>query len=85
MDHDNKYQTPILESRLSTAAALGISVRAVDYLVATRQLPTRRIGHRRLIPRSAIERFAKSDHPSLLKPPVPRSKIADRTAGKNQH
>jgi hypothetical protein len=45
---------------------LSISCRAVDYLVASKQLIIRRIGSRVLIPVSALERYCNSDHPERL-------------------
>jgi hypothetical protein len=41
---------------------LSISQRALDYLIATRRLPTRRIGGRVLIPVADLRKFARSDH-----------------------
>jgi excisionase family DNA binding protein len=52
----------LLYSKKETAWALGISVRAVDYLISTKQLETRRIGGRVLIPAREVERFAASNH-----------------------
>jgi excisionase family DNA binding protein len=45
----------------AAAAALGLSLRGVDYLLAQGKLATRKIGRRRLIPRTELERFARSD------------------------
>ena len=50
----------LLESRQDTASALGISLRMVDYLITQGKLPARKVGRRTLIPRAAIERFARS-------------------------
>ena len=41
---------------------LGISIRYVDYLIRDRQLPTRRIGRRQLIPLTGIRTFSARDH-----------------------
>jgi excisionase family DNA binding protein len=49
----------ILLTRTEAAAALNLSARSVDYLVAKGRLPSRKFGRRRLIPRDAIERLAK--------------------------
>jgi excisionase family DNA binding protein len=65
---DTLNPMPLLFSRKRTAATLGVSVRTVDYLIESRQLPTRRIGRRILIPYSAILRFVRNDHPNLLPP-----------------
>ena len=48
------------------AAVLSISQRALDYLVANKQLQVRRIGSRVLIPRSELLRFARVDHPERI-------------------
>ena len=45
---------------------LSISQRALDYLVATRRLTTRRIGKRVLIPVAELRRYARADHPEPL-------------------
>ncbi len=45
---------------------LSISARALDYLVANKQLATRRIGTRVLIPVAELRRFSKGDHPERL-------------------
>jgi hypothetical protein len=56
----------LLVSREEAAQLLSISVRGVDYLMATQQLTTRRIGTRALIPMEDIRRFARSDHPERM-------------------
>ena len=56
----------LLLSRRDAAQLLSISQRALDYLVATRRLPTRRIGKRVLIPVADLRRYARSDHPEPL-------------------
>jgi excisionase family DNA binding protein len=58
--------TSILCSKKQAASLLGVSVRSIDYLIASGELPTRRIGRRVLIPVAAIEKFAKQDHPAPL-------------------
>lgn len=56
----------LLVSREEAAAMLSISIRAVDYKIATGRLPTRRIANRVLIPIEEIRRFARSDHPERM-------------------
>ena len=56
----------LLVSREEAAQMLSISIRAVDYLVATKRLSTRRIGTRVLIPMEDVRRFARSDHPERM-------------------
>ena len=58
--HDGK----LLVGRHEAAEMLSISCRALDYLVANKQLIIRRIGSRVLI--SALERYCNSDHPERL-------------------
>jgi excisionase family DNA binding protein len=56
----------LLVSQEEAAQLLSISKRSVEYLVATQQLPTRRIGSRALIPIEDVRRFARSDHPERI-------------------
>jgi excisionase family DNA binding protein len=51
----------ILLSKKEAASALGISVRTVENLIATKKLEARRIGRRRLVPRTALEKLARRD------------------------
>jgi excisionase family DNA binding protein len=44
------------------ARRLGVSARTVASLVARRELTSRRIGRRRLIPVRALEEFLRRDH-----------------------
>jgi hypothetical protein len=53
---------PLLVSKKSAASALSVCLRTIDNLLATRQLPCRRIGRRTLIPYSALVAFARRDH-----------------------
>jgi len=55
-------ETKLLLTRVEAAAALSISVRTLDALLARGELPTRRLGRRRLIARAELERFIKRDH-----------------------
>ena len=54
----------ILLSRHDVAALLSVSVRTIDYLIASKELPVRRLGRRTLVARSDVERFIKSNHPT---------------------
>jgi excisionase family DNA binding protein len=56
----------LLVGRQEAAELLSISQRALDYLVANRQLQVRRIGTKVLIPRSELHRFVRGDHPKRL-------------------
>lgn len=56
----------ILVGRHEAAGMLSISCRALDYLVANKELSARRIGSRVLIAVSDLRRFARADHPERL-------------------
>ncbi len=56
----------ILVSREEAAQLLSISQRGLDYLVASRRLPTRRIGGRVLIPVTELRKYARCDHPEPI-------------------
>jgi excisionase family DNA binding protein len=56
----------LLVGREEAAEMLSISRRAIDYLVAQKQLSFRRIGSRVLIPVSDLKRFSRADHPQRL-------------------
>jgi len=56
----------ILLSKKEAANALSVSIRSLEYLIARRELPTRRVGRRVLIPSSAVEQFARRDHTEPL-------------------
>ena len=55
----------ILVSR-EEAQLLSISQRGLDYLVASKRLPTRRIGGRVLIPVAELRKYARCDHPERI-------------------
>ena len=52
----------LLYPRKDAAFQLGVSVRTLDYLVAAKQLDTRRVGKKVLIPRGSLVRFAAANH-----------------------
>jgi hypothetical protein len=56
----------LLVGKKEAAGLLSISPRALDYLVSTKQLLTRRIGARVLIPMIELQKFSRSDHPARL-------------------
>ena len=56
----------LLVSREEAAQLLSISVRGIDYLIATRRLPTRRIGGRILIPVTDLRKYVRGDHPERI-------------------
>lgn len=74
---DNTYKKPparvtiapdakLLVSRDEAAQMLSISQRGLDYLIANRRLPTRRIGGRVLIPVAELRKYARGDHPEHI-------------------
>lgn len=54
----------LLVGRHEAAAALGISLRSLDYSIARGELAVRRIGRRVLITRVELEKFANSRGPT---------------------
>ena len=52
----------ILISKKDAAKALSISLRTLDNLIAAKALIVRKIGSRVLIPRRALDEFARRDH-----------------------
>lgn len=56
----------LLVSRDEAAQMLSISQRGLDYLIANRRLPTRRIGGRVLIPVADLRKYARGDHPERI-------------------
>ena len=59
---DSAEQIPrLLFSRKSAARALDISVRMVDYAIASGLLETRRLNSRILIPSDSLAKFAGAD------------------------
>jgi excisionase family DNA binding protein len=56
----------LLVSREEASQLLSISQRGLDYLIANRRLPTRRIGGRVLIPMADLRKYARGDHPENI-------------------
>ena len=56
----------LLVGREEAAQLLSISRRALDYLIASKRLPTRRIGGRVLIPVADLRRYVRCDHPENI-------------------
>jgi excisionase family DNA binding protein len=56
----------LLVGRREAAIMLSISQRSLDYLIANKQLTTRRIGTRVLIALTDLQRYARADHPKPL-------------------
>lgn len=61
----NSLQPPaprLLYSRAEAARQLSISVRSLDYLLASKTFDTRRIGKKVLITHASLIRFSRGDH-----------------------
>lgn len=58
----------LLYSRKDAARALSISTRSLDYLIGQKQLGTKRLGRRLLIPRGELLKFARADHTDPIRP-----------------
>jgi excisionase family DNA binding protein len=56
----------LLVSRKEAAVIVSLSLRSIDGLLASKQLPFRKIGNRTLIPLAALQRFARMDHPDRI-------------------
>jgi hypothetical protein len=52
----------LLYDRKSAAHTLSVSVRTLDYLLASGQFDTRRIGKKVLITRASLVRFSQGNH-----------------------
>lgn len=62
----------ILLNRKDAAAAIGISIRGLDYLISEGKVHVRRLGKRVLVPRAELERLATKDQQCI----VPEAKTA---------
>jgi hypothetical protein len=54
--------TRLLYDRKEAARQLSISVRSLDYLIAGRELETRRIGKKVLITHASLVRYSQGNH-----------------------
>lgn len=52
----------LLYDRAEAARQLSISIRSLDYLIAGKELATRRIGKKVLVPHAELVRYARGDH-----------------------
>ncbi len=55
-------QLRLLYDRKTAALQFSISIRSLDYLIAGKQLATRRIGKKVLVPHGELVRFAAGNH-----------------------
>jgi hypothetical protein len=58
----------LLYDRKSAAAALSISVRSLDYLLANQMFDTRRVGKKVLITAGSLRKFAAANHSQPVNP-----------------
>lgn len=56
----------LLFSKAEAAELLSISPRALDYQIAMGELGVRKVGSRVLISRTALQQFARQDHPGRI-------------------
>ena len=56
----------LLVSREEAAEIVSLSIRSIDYLLASKELPFRKIGTRTMIPLSALQVFARMHHPERI-------------------
>lgn len=52
----------LLYDRKAAARQLSLSIRSLDYLIAGKELTTRRIGKKVLVPHAELVRYARGDH-----------------------
>jgi len=62
----HQAETVIAVGVAEAARRLGLSARTVATLIARRELHSRKVGRRRIIPIAALEAFIKCDHPTSL-------------------
>ena len=55
-------ETVLAVGMVEAARRLGLSVRTVATLVSRHELPSRKVGRRRIIPVLALEAFVERDH-----------------------
>jgi excisionase family DNA binding protein len=56
----------LLVGREEAAEILSLSIRSIDYLLASKELPFRKIGSRTMIPLSALHTFVRMHHPERI-------------------
>ena len=62
----------LLLSKQEAARVLGLSLRSLEHLISRQEIPTRKIGRRVLIARSAVESFAKGQDSDNIPEMEPR-------------
>jgi hypothetical protein len=56
------HDARLLVGRQAAAEMISLSIRSIDNMLASKQLPFRKIRGRTLIPVSALQRLARMDH-----------------------
>ncbi len=74
-------ETVLAVGMTEAARRLGLSARTVATLVSRRQLVSRKVGRRRIIPVVALEAFIRSDHLSGRATPTKSMEGATNKAG----
>ncbi len=75
----------LLLSIKEASEVLGLSPRSIAWLISTGQLESRKQGKRRLLPREAVEQWAKQDHPQIRSASVKaRAEGKDPTTGQEK-
>ncbi len=59
----------LLYDRKEAARQLSISVRSLDYIIAAKELDTRRIGRKVLITHASLVRYASGNHYTVIREP----------------
>ena len=59
----HRDETVLAVGIVEAARRLGLSARTVATLVSRHELPSRRVGRRRIIPVAALEVFVQRNHP----------------------
>jgi hypothetical protein len=63
---ESGFPYKLLYSRKDAAAMISISVRALDYAIASKEILVRKMGNRTLVPFSSLKTFARGDHPGRV-------------------
>lgn len=61
----------LLYSKREAAETLGISIRSVENLISSKQLVSRRVGRRRMIPFAALVQLSRRDTPRITGRAIP--------------
>jgi excisionase family DNA binding protein len=67
MANSPSTETRLLYDRKEAARQLSVSVRTIDYLVANKELDTRRIGKKVLVTRASLVKYASGNHFEVVK------------------